>query len=211
MNDKIVELIKSGLSYKDISEKFGVTTNSIRCRCFRLGVKSSDYKKDKKIINCLECGCDTTNKKFCCKSCSSTYNNKNRIKNKKLCLNCNNELSRSSSKYCCQRCQFDFEYKLFIQKWKNGEIDGNTGKYKDNLSTHIRKYLFIKYDNKCAKCGWNEVNQYTGNIPLEIDHIDGNHLNSVEENLIALCPSCHSLTQFYGSRNKGRGRKYRKK
>jgi len=44
---------------------------------------------------------------------------------------------------------------------------------------------------------------------LQIHHIDGNYLNSSEENLILLCPSCHSLTETYGSKNKGHGRKNR--
>lgn len=31
--------------------------------------------------------------------------------------------------------------------------------------------------------------------PLEIEHIDGNALNNKEDNLILLCPNCHSLTK----------------
>lgn len=129
----------------------------------------------------------------------------------KKCLNCGSDIRRNGNTYCSQKCQIDFQYNKKIEKWKNGEIDGNIRKYKDGLSCTIRKYIFIKYDNKCSKCGWNEINQYTGKIPLEIDHIDGNHLNSAEENLRLLCPSCHSLTAFYGGRNKGNGRKYRRK
>lgn len=69
--------------------------------------------------------------------------------------------------------------------------------------------MFEKYDNKCSICGWNDINEYTGKIPLQIDHIDGDYTNSIEENLRLLCPNCHSLTENYGSRNKGNGRKYR--
>ena len=57
---------------------------------------------------------------------------------------------------------------------------------------------------------WSKKNEYTGNIPLEIEHIDGNYLNNSENNLILLCPNCHSLTSTYKGANKN-GRKSRKK
>ena len=72
-------------------------------------------------------------------------------------------------------------------------------------------YLKDKYHNKCARCGWGEVNPFTNLIPLEIDHIDGNFLNNQENNLILLCPNCHSLTATYKGANKGQGRAERKK
>ena len=40
-----------------------------------------------------------------------------------------------------------------------------------------------------------EINPYTRTIPLEIHHKDGNYLHSVEDNLMLLCPNCHSLTE----------------
>ena len=79
----------------------------------------------------------------------------------------------------------------------------------EGVSSHIRRYLFEKNNYKCEKCGWSERNQYTGKIPLTIHHIDGNHRNQNEANLQLLCPNCHSLTECYGSRNKGNGREKR--
>jgi predicted nucleic acid-binding Zn ribbon protein len=219
-DDKMIKLIKDGLSYKDVSKILNKTSDSIRCRCFRLGVKSSDYKKCKSDTECLECGIVInklwSDRKFCSKSCSTIFNNKNRklkekTKNKKHCKCCNSILNKNSKTYCSQKCHIEYKYKNVIQKWKDGVIDGNVGENKEALSQTIRKYIFEKYDSKCTKCGWNEINKFTGKIPLEIDHIDGNHLNSIENNLVLLCPSCHSLTEFYGSRNKGRGRKNRRK
>ena len=83
------------------------------------------------------------------------------------------------------------------------------GKY--GISRHIHRYLMEKFNAKCSRCGWGEVNPYTGNIPLEIEHIDGNYLNNKEENLDLLCPNCHSLTETYKGANRGKGRKDRKK
>ena len=79
------------------------------------------------------------------------------------------------------------------------------------ISMHIKAYLFKKFDKKCAKCGWGEINPYTNSIPLEIDHIDGNYKNNFEDNLILLCPNCHSLTETYKGANINHGRKSRSK
>jgi len=95
-------------------------------------------------------------------------------------------------------------YDLYIRRWKQGLENG--GKGVSSISGHVRKYLFEKYKSKCSKCEWSEVNIYTGKVPLQIEHKDGNWKNNREENLELLCPNCHTLTEFYGSRNKGRGR-----
>lgn len=77
----------------------------------------------------------------------------------------------------------------------------------------VRKYLMVKYGNKCSivDCGWSKINQTTGKIPLQVDHIDGDYKNNIEENLRLLCPNCHcpnchSLTPTFGFLNKGCGR-----
>lgn len=125
----------------------------------------------------------------------------------KFCLNCGKELSNKQNKYCNNKCQLEYQYNLYIDRWKKGLETGMKGK--TSISRHIKKYLFEKYDNRCSKCGWGEVNPYTGNIPLEIEHRDGNYLNNSEENLDLLCPNCHSLTATYKGANKGHGRKDR--
>ena len=56
-----------------------------------------------------------------------------------------------------------------------------------------------------------ETNKHTGNIPLEIEHKDGNYANNSEDNLELLCPNCHSLTATYKGANRGNGRKARNK
>ena len=124
------------------------------------------------------------------------------------CINCNKNIN-NRNKYCSIKCQKEHEYATFIEQWKKGNIDGMRGKYQ--ISMHIKTYLLKKYNNKCAKCGWGKINQYTGKVPLEIDHIDGNYKNNKEDNLIVLCPNCHSLTSTYKGANYNNGRKSRKK
>ena len=124
------------------------------------------------------------------------------------CLNCNKPINKRY-KYCCNKCQKEYQYKTYINKWKNNEVDGMRGQYQ--ISSYIKSYLFNKYNNKCARCGWSKINKYTNNIPLEIEHIDGNYKNNNEDNLILLCPNCHSLTSTYKGANLNYGRKMRKK
>lgn len=125
---------------------------------------------------------------------------------KHKCLNCDN--LTNNPKYCCRKCQHEFQQKEWERKWLSGEITGyyDTNHWGD-IPHRIRNYLFKKYENKCSKCGWCEINPYTGKIPLEVEHLDGNYKNNRPENLILLCPNCHSLTSTYRGKNKGHGRK----
>ncbi|MEU9087905.1 HNH endonuclease signature motif containing protein [Streptomyces sp. NPDC048357] len=55
----------------------------------------------------------------------------------------------------------------------------------------------------CQMCGIGPV--WRGHpLPLEVDHIDGDWRNNRPENLRLLCPSCHSTTDTYRGRAKGR-------
>ena len=124
------------------------------------------------------------------------------------CLYCKKPLLHNK-KYCNNTCQANYQYQEYIDKWKAGKVNGLKGKYQ--ISNHIRKYLLIKYNYKCSKCGWDKINPYTNISPLEIEHIDGDYTNNKEDNLLILCPNCHSLTSTYKGANKGKGRKDRKK
>ncbi len=64
-------------------------------------------------------------------------------------------------------------------------------------SAQLRRALLecgIKY--RCSFCGINIWRNQKLN--LEIDHIDGNSIDSRIENLIFLCPNCHSQTNTFG-------------
>ncbi len=105
----------------------------------------------------------------------------------------------------------DKRYEKYIISWKKGNVDGSRGIIYKGISSNIRKYLLEKYNNKCLKCGWSKINPITGNVPLEVDHIDGDSTNNSEKNLRLLCPNCHSLTNNFRNLNKGKGRKGRKR
>jgi hypothetical protein len=123
---------------------------------------------------------------------------------RKSCLNCGKEPYRPSYKYCSNTCQQEYQYQRYIQSWKAGEIHGLQAL--GIVSTHIKKYLRLKFGDKCCSCGWSKVNPKTGIIPLVADHIDGNWRNNVESNLRLVCPNCDALSPTYAGSNKGNGR-----
>ncbi|CAM5234122.1 HNH endonuclease signature motif containing protein [Streptomyces hirsutus] len=56
---------------------------------------------------------------------------------------------------------------------------------------------------QCTLCGTGSV--WRGHsLPLEVDHVDGDWRNNRIENLRFLCPNCHSTTDNYRGRGKGR-------
>lgn len=188
-------------------------------------------KKERRNF-CKYCGKEITGrnrntKKFCNSSCAASYNNRLRpkktkkektksgqikksIENKeRFCVNCGKPLKKyHQSFFCSLSCSTEHKYLDYIKRWKNGEEDGLKGEY--GISQKIRKYLKEKFGNKCQICGWGETNIFTGNVPLEVHHIDGDYRNNKEENLQLLCPNCHSLTETFKNSNKN-GRKGRKK
>lgn len=120
------------------------------------------------------------------------------------CRVCGGETARAGYTYCSNTCQQKFEYQTYIQEWKTGVI---TGLSKTGLvSVTVKKYLRLKYGNACCVCGWCEVNQFTGIVPLIVDHIDGNWRNNTEANLRLICPNCDSLSPTFAALNKGKGR-----
>jgi hypothetical protein len=208
----IIKLIDEGFSYERVGNRLNLHRERIRRRCIKLGIKSKYYNEEKR--NCVECNEELTGdrrKKFCNHNCATNYNNVKRgYKFPKLnneCLICKKEIGRRSI-FCSNTCYNRYNYFEYIKRWKNGEEDGFRGK--EGLSTFIRIYLFEKYDNRCCECGWNKINKKTNKIPLQIEHIDGDYKNNKEENLKLLCPNCHSLTETYGSLNRGKGRKNRR-
>ena len=177
-------------------------------------------------MKCENCGskhdCSYGSGRFCCQKCArgfSTKAKRNEInkkvsykltKNKKTwtytkelkethCLYCGKKLSATAMFYCDNTCHMSYRYLLYINQWQLGLVDGIRAFCE--ISSHIRRYLFEKYNGRCCKCGWAEINPVTGKVPLQIHHIDGDCTNNKEYNLELLCPNCHSVTPNFGSLN----------
>lgn len=141
------------------------------------------------------------------KNSGKTPHNKGTGK-KYFCLNCGTLIEHSKNtkhKYCSNSCQQEYEYKLWVEKYKEDNSIAINTKW-GQIPGYLRRYIFEKFQSKCSLCGWSETNPYTNTIPLEVDHIDGNADNNSEENLRLICPNCHSLTSTYRGANRGKGR-----
>jgi predicted nucleic acid-binding Zn ribbon protein len=163
---------------------------------------------------CLGCGAPIEyNKrlinKYCSISCSTKHLNSRRGRNKtnkqENCKYCDKPLT-SGRKFCSNKCQQNLKRDTLIKQWLSGEINPST---QLGCSITLRKYLLEECNHKCPKCGWCEINPTTGKIPLEINHIDGDHTNNSRENLEVLCPNCHSLTPNFRALNKKSTRTHR--
>ncbi|GAB5492939.1 MAG: hypothetical protein Phog2KO_31540 [Phototrophicaceae bacterium] len=131
--------------------------------------------------------------KFCNQSCSASYNNRGvlRVKsdNPKHCAHCGNVKETRKNKYC-DTCIEDNVY-------SNKVFDTTVAKQDSTR----RRILLEKRDYKCESCGL--VEWLGQDIPLELDHIDGDSDNNLESNLRLICPNCHALTDTYKGANSG--------
>jgi 5-methylcytosine-specific restriction endonuclease McrA len=71
----------------------------------------------------------------------------------------------------------------------------------------LKKVLIQLHGRKCSIC--NNTHWMNVEIPIEVDHIDGNAGNNMPSNLRLLCPNCHAQTPTAKGKNKGNGRKLR--
>ncbi len=167
--------------------------------------------------NCEHCGAllvrrDTElekhfkKRRFCGKSCSSSFVNRRKPKRKadKLievaCLNCGKKFSYrkscSNGKFCSCKCAGEHIWETVT---KPAILEG-----KRNTRKTLKKFLIERDGNVCACCG---ISEWMGkSLSLEVDHINGDPSNNMPDNLRLLCPNCHSQTEFFCGKNKGRGR-----
>lgn len=79
---------------------------------------------------------------------------------------------------------------------------------KQQISSHKLKNKLIKdglKEKKCELCGYSE---WLGKeIPLELHHKDGNHLNNAFDNLQILCPNCHAIQEGNSGASAGKYKK----
>jgi hypothetical protein len=58
-----------------------------------------------------------------------------------------------------------------------------------------RRFLILERGQKCEHCGLDSWCNKP--ITLEVHHIDGNRHNNITDNLLLLCPNCHSYTNYW--------------
>lgn len=122
---------------------------------------------------------------------------------------CKRILTHLWSKYCSPKCRLEFDYQQYTVHWLAGEVPG--GRTEGRVSSHVRRWLFERANNKCEQCGWSRIHPVTGRVPLTVHHKDGNSENHRPENLELLCGGCHALTPNFGNLNHGQGRTHRQR
>lgn len=89
-----------------------------------------------------------------------------------------------------------------INKIRISLLDILDGKY-PLYGSHNLKIRLLKdgiFSNNCDTCKLTEWNNKQ--IPLSLDHKDGNPTNHRIDNLRLLCPNCHAQTENYCGKNK---------
>lgn len=130
----------------------------------------------------------------------------------RLCKFCNSLIETSYGKrhgiFCSALCASKYRHKVAESEIFNKIEKGETtfGSSVRNDSWWFKRYLILKYGEKCMKCGWEQRNIYTNRIPIELEHKDGNCDNNALSNLELLCPNCHSLTPTYKGANKNKNK-----
>ena len=57
--------------------------------------------------------------------------------------------------------------------------------------------------HECESCG-NDGRWMGLPLTLDVDHLDGDFLNNLAENLRFLCPNCHRQTPNFAGRSRGK-------
>lgn len=148
---------------------------------------------------------------FCGSSCSCSFTNKGVRRHGKPpsnCLKCGKKTASHKAVYCSHKCHRDYQWDMNKLKMeKDGEFTSlkTTGEVERRM---VKRYLVERDGYKCSICS---ITEWTGDkVPLIVDHIDGNYLNSKIENFRLCCPNCEAKLPTSRGKNIGKGRIYRR-
>lgn len=114
------------------------------------------------------------------------------------CVVCKEPVPQHNRRYCSNTCQKVDTQERWVAAWLAGEFNPPHGG-EGRVPEYIKRWWFATFGEQCLECGWAKRRRIDGRIPLTWDHIDGDCSNNRRVNLRLLCPSCHALTDTYGS------------
>lgn len=130
-----------------------------------------------------------------CKVCKKKFEVKEyRLKTAKYCSKkCYDIRNGHPIKYNCLKCGKEFYYPPNRPRRFCSHACANRMRHVDktepNKPNNFRRFWQRRgIINECEKCGYNEVKEILG-----LHHIDENRNNNKRENLLVVCPNCHSL------------------
>lgn len=212
--------MRNGLSYSEAGKLGAESSKNI----IALRVKEREERYHKNPKQCMFCDSAISylnrRNKFCCHSCSASYNNHGVCRNSKRIHDTAKIKRAKFIELTCEFCGTIFKQTKHEQRFCKASCSSSKRKFdifkqiESNTFTgyyrKYREYLIWKFGAKCMRCGWDEVNVMTNKCPIELEHKDGNSSNNKLDNLELLCPNCHSLTATYKALNKGNGRHKRR-
>lgn len=168
---------------------------SIECRSLdslRLNLKKCDYCGKDLMIQDFRVENNSTH--FCDKICLGLFNRKRKIVE---CDNCGKEIEIHNSSFeayekhfCNSECYREFSRGENSHSWMGGL---SFIKYSIEFNSRLRKKIRDRDNNRCQICG----SRYShGKRKLSVHHINYDKKDSREENLVSLCNSCHSKTNY---------------
>lgn len=205
-----LNLPRNGKSYQILKlmiEDFGLNTSHLIPR-----LNSRKYEHTTDICQCGKeykkiVGSKKGDKKTCSTKCYNKYfmsGDKNpNWKQKKDCELCGKKLKKNTSRFCSSSCSAKKRVMELFEKIENGTFKFNTTHTSKNKT--LKSYLVSKYGHKCFVCGLSE---WMGKeIPLQLDHINGDCANDELSNIRNICPNCHAQTDTYCGKNAGKGKR----
>lgn len=170
--------------------------------CKKCGKEFSSYIKVNGILKNL------CNRKYCLECSPFGGHNTSKIHieiEEKFCKFCDKKLNKISKKwngkYCSNVCQKEYE-------WVVAKEQINKTKNLTSSPKKAKRYLKETQGIKCKICG---ITEWMGKeVPLVLDHINGNSSNCNIDNLRLICGNCDMQTDTYKGKNKGNGRYSRK-
>ena len=145
------------------------------------------------------CSAETSNPRFCSRTCSAITNNKlyKKRTTKKVCIVCNKKVS-SYKNSRCNKCKLEYERNLrenkTIEEFKNSPSVKN--KHPSWASVYIRHMCRYRHKHltrlPCAKCGYTKHVELAHIKPVASFPPDTliKEVNA-STNIIQLCPNCH--------------------
>lgn len=143
---------------------------------------------------------------YCSKKCVSESLKKTRINNEK-CNLCNAEFYITNSRKKASKSQFVFcsrKCKNKAQAIGNGfdsMLPSHYGLSDSGKSETYRRIAFENHPNHCHDCQWN-----VHLAVLDVHHIDLNRKNNSPENLMILCPTCHTVRHYLDGTGRYKGK-----